>query len=95
MIDTLSPSLQEHALSPPFRFPWCGGSLHVAAIGLQVPRLTVVFQHQLHPATDVRTVSGVLNRDGRLDAALEIPWHQVGRGDQHFLLAAVAEEEGT
>ena len=66
-------------------------ALHVAAVGVEVPRLPVVRRDTSRAALRSRACSaGVLDRHDRLHAPVEVARHPVGRADVELVVAAVA-----
>src|SRR5262245_7174252 len=64
---------------------WTVGGRHaldVAAVGLHVPRLTVIPKHDLQDLPQALTQRGRLDGGDPLDAAREVPFHPVGGADE-------------
>jgi hypothetical protein len=63
----------------------------IGAVGLHLPCVAIRRQLRIEHRAQITAQSRILYRHHHLDPALEVSGHAVGRSDQVFLLAAVAE----
>src|SRR6185503_5376222 len=62
-----------------------------ASVGLELPRTSIVGQHQVDDLGDPGASFGILDRDHSLDAAVEVAIHKVRRADVPLAVAPIGE----
>src|SRR5215218_6041514 len=65
------------------------------AVGAEFPTVRVVGELEIEQAADLLAVALLAQREGRLDAPVEVALHQVGASEVHLLLVPVGEGEDT
>src|SRR5918997_1239469 len=66
-----------------------------SAVGAEFPTVRVVGELEVEQAADLLAVALLAQREGRLDAPVEVALHQVGASEVHLLVIPVGEGEDT
>src|SRR5215204_1671028 len=64
-------------------------------VGAELPAVRVVGELEVEQAADLLAVALLAQREGRLDAPVEVTLHQVGASEVHLLVIPVGEGEDT